>query len=197
MPRVTEIGPCYGYYGDPTAGSGAMVNLGDLENVTVSANQGYTFSSSALLAGAPDHDTIRKMPAQPVLNMECGDWTKAKIEALNVLGTTTSTVIGFGSSYASVAPGTMFVLPADELANGVSSTRGIWVPSATPVIGDFARFGRPTRNGETGPAFFNVQVFAAKRTQDQTSPTPVAIPADFQLMFYGAPDDIGLTWTIA
>ena len=197
MARRTEVGPCRAYYGDPTAGSGAMVLLGTMENVTVDANQGWTGSSSAELGGAIEHSTARAMPADPNITAEIADWTKAKLQAINIAGVNTGTAVGFGDSYKSIDPGTLFLLPLDDVSSGVSSDYGIWIPSATPIIGAFARYGRPTRNGETGPVFYSVSFRSNYREEDQTSPTPVAIPAGFRLGWYGDPSELSLSWTIA
>lgn len=196
----SNYGPCRLYYGDPTAGSGAMVDLGVMYNVNIVVDQAVTYTSNANITGVRDHNSVRAMPSMCYVEAEMADWSKAILEAVNLNGTATGSgeakTIGFGDRFKDIDPSTLFVLPDDDSASGVNSDYGFWLPSASASIGNFIRYGVPTRGGET-QALWSVRFDANYRETDQTSPTPVSIPADFRMGFYGDPASISLSWSIS
>lgn len=193
----TPIGDAQVWFGDPVAGSGAMKDLGAVENVVFNPGERMTFASDAQLNGVPDGNKLYKQV--PLATVEC-DFVDIGITALNNIiygGTVTTGAFGPGSAFVKhTSVKTLFVLPRTQVASGVAAANGLWFPSAVAQINSGPQYGRPTVNGETITTY-NATFTACYIESDQTSPTPVAIPANARIWFMGDPSDLSLTWTIA
>lgn len=191
------IGSARLWYGDPVAGSGAMKDLGATENAAFDPGFRYTYGSDAELVGAPDSEKLFDLPPTPTVTADLTDFGVTNLNNMSHGTTLTSTTLGGGSTFFKhTEKRTLFVLPKREEADGVSAANGVWLPCATFQSNGGPNHGRPTVNGETITTF--PVIFAgARMVEDQTSPTPVEIPANAQFFFIGDPSNLSLTWTIA
>lgn len=193
----TPIGDALLYFGDPTAGSGAMKDLGKSENVAFNPGQRVTWGSDAALNGVPDSDKLYDQTPAATVTADLVDQGVTSLNNIIYNSTVTSAAVGGGSAFAKqTTKKTLFVLPRTQVSSGVAAANGIWLPSCIAQVGNAAGYTRPTVNGETITTF-DVTFTAAYVESDQTSPTPVSIPANARIWFMGDPSDLSLTWSIA
>ncbi len=188
------VGPCTLYMGDPTVGSG-MTSLGDTEDVAVNFGVRSAWVSSAQKQGVPLADSTYVMVPEPAVTAQLTDAQNATLKEIILGAVETSVTLGIGDTFSLIASlPTLFILPETEVANGVNSVHGIWIPAAIPSGVDGISFGRVSPGEILQP--YNVTFNAAFRTEDQTSPTPVAIPAGNRILFKGPPSELGLSWSL-
>lgn len=191
------IGPARLWYGDPTAGSGAMKDLGPTENVVFNPGYRMTFGSDAELNGAPDSDKLFDECPIPTISADLTDFGVTNLNNITHSSTITGDTLGGGSAFTKhSAKRTLFMLPKREESDGVTAANGVWIPTATVQFDGGPNHGRSTINGET-IVTFPVTFTGAYTVEDQTSGTPVAIPANARMFFIGDPSNLSLTWTIA
>lgn len=197
------LGPGVILYGDPTLADGAgMKNLGDHENVTFNPGVSSAYITTANTGDSAAYDGIYARPPSPELQAELYD---QEIEILKeiVLGGQLTTVagppekkaFGFGGAVAKIEPKTLVFVPESEKALGASAPHAIWIPAAfVQNLADMFRHGRLADGANNNP--YTATFRAARRTVDQTTGSPVAIPEAAQFAFVGDPSALGLTWSL-
>lgn len=198
MAAFKPVGPAKVRLGNPITG-GAMTLVTDVESVEIDLGLRSAYTSNAGLNGTPIVDGQYVLAPQPVARITVAD---ASIEQLNLLLlgesiTTASAVsaIGFGSSFKSISAAnvpTVNILADQQEADEEDAANALWFPGGIISGLEGINFGR-VDEGEI-QQFYSFEIRAVYRDEDQTSPTPVAIPASARIAFMGDPAAFGLTW---
>lgn len=191
------LGPCQVYVG-VFAGTVAVTELTDVEEVSLDLGIRMPWTSNANLDGVPTADGLYYHTPQPKIQMTLVDADLAQLTSLLPITTTTAssqTGLGIGSSFAAIAEAdvpSMFILPRQQSASGVNAPNGIWLPAVRIAGFNGIRFGR-TGDQEIQQAY-QVNVDAVYRETDHDS---TSIPAQARVLFFGSPTAFGLTWALS